>query len=409
MMNNIKKKAKDLITFFLSLIADVLSYCIPTKKSLVIFGGLNGKYYGDNSRYVFEKALKECPKFKCVWLTRNKQIVRELKTKGLPVYSVYSLLGIWTLFRANIGLYTNNLTDLSLHSSFSPRKLKLIALRHGRSVKRVRFAMNRPNFTKEEIRILKRETKMIKYAISTSDFISKVQEEVLKIGLDKHIVTGYPRNDVLFNPTDKMKKDWEDFLQGETYNKVILYGPTWRHGRNPTKFFPFEDLNLDDLNDLLKNKNSLILIRPHKNELNIKETKKFLDYIAYNYSNIKLATHIEFPSVNDLLPFCDAFICDYSALYHDFLLLDRPLIFIPYDYELFEKENGFLYDYFKYLPGPAVLNYIDFKKELLNVINNNDDYVERRRRLTNLIHEYKDGNSTSRVIELIYKIYRGEN
>ena len=40
---------------------------------------------------------------------------------------------------------------------------------------------------------------MIVAAISTSDFISSIQEEVLRIGQEKHFVTGYPRNDLLLS------------------------------------------------------------------------------------------------------------------------------------------------------------------------------------------------------------------
>ena len=54
-----------------------------------------------------------------------------------------------------------------------------------------------------------------------------------------------------------------------------------------------------------------------------------------------IVDHSVVPSVNDLLPVCDCLICDYSALYHDFLLLDKPLIMVPYDMEKILKERGF--------------------------------------------------------------------
>ena len=46
---------------------------------------------------------------------------------------------------------------------------------------------------------------MIVAAISTSDFISSIQEEVLRIGQEKHFVTGYPRNDLLFKHATEKK------------------------------------------------------------------------------------------------------------------------------------------------------------------------------------------------------------
>ncbi len=41
-----------------------------------------------------------------------------------------------------------------------------------------------------------------------------------------------------------------------------------------------------------------------------------------------------------LLSLCDALLTDYSSIYFDFLLLDRPMIFYPYDFEDYVTKTG---------------------------------------------------------------------
>ena len=104
-----------------------------------------------------------------------------------------------------------------------------------------------------------------------------------------------------------------------------------------------------------------------------------------------------------MLPFVDVMISDYSSVYHDYLLLDRPLLFTPYDYEEFERQQGFLYDYFETLPGPAVYTFSEFCDELGAALNGEDRYSDRRAALTEKIHTYRDAESRRRVSDLVTK------
>jgi len=395
------KKIIKLLMPLIIIITDLISIIfrlLPKKNNLVIFGAMAGNYYGDNSKYVFEYMHRNNPELNLVWMTRKKEIYEDLKERNLPVIFMYSFKSIIFLFRAKVGVYTNNLADISVFPTLAPSNLNLIALRHGRSVKKVRYAAAGKNISFSERYMIKKETNMIKAAISTSDFVSLIQEEVLKIGKEKHVVSGYPRNDALFKESNN---EYLDSLT-EKYKNIILYGPTWRHGESPVKFFPFEDMSAEDLNEVLIDNNALMILRPHKNELKNKIVSSQIDELC-KFSNFKMLGHDIVPSVNDLLPICDLLICDYSALYHDYLLLNRPLMMIPYDYEKVSKSRGFLYDYYDNAPGPIISSYKDFRLELLNVFQDIDNFIENRNNLNNLIHKYQDSKSSSRVANLIIK------
>ena len=385
------------IALIFNVFGEILGKLIKKDSKLIIFGAMGGFYYGDNAKYVFEELSKS--NYKIYWLTRKKNVLNEIKNNNLNVASVKSIKGIYLLFKAKLAVYTNNLGDFSLYPTLAPSNLKLISLRHGRSVKRVRYAKKVQSMSRSEILRIKKETKMIEYVISTSEFISKIQSEVLKLKYEKNVITGYPRNDILF-------KDFKNniILDENKYNKLILYGPTWRHGRNPVQFFPFNDLDLLRLNRFLKEKKIVIFLRPHKNELKKESVKTEINYILSNSDNIRLMGHDEFPSINEYLNSFDALICDYSALYHDYLLLDKPILFIPYDYSDFNRNNGFLYDYHKLLPGPLIKNFNMFNEELNKIHSEIDNYNSKRKTLRDLIHKYQDSKSTKRVVEIIDKV-----
>lgn len=64
----------------------------------------------------------------------------------------------------------------------------------------------------------------------------------------------------------------------------------------------------------------------------------------------------------NILNAVDILITDYSSIYFDFLLLDRPIIFTPIDYEEYKHNRGFLLEPFDFwAPGDKCFCYEDLK------------------------------------------------
>lgn len=376
----------------LSLIRCLLE-ALPKGENLWLFGGMNGKFYGDNSKYLAEYVNNLDTKR--VYYVGDEIIKPDVLAAGLNFIDKRSIKALWILSRANAAFYTNGLDDLAFNWRIVPKNLPLIALRHGRSVKRVRFA--RKSFKMSEIEKQQRfkEGKQVLFATATSEWIADLQEQCLKIGRDKHVVTGYPRNDRLF-------------CGGSTVNgtKKVLYSPSWRHGSGVTKFFPYHTASeIQVLNRVLKALDIEIHLRPHKNEMaNFKN--EYLPLYS-GLSNVKILTHEEVPSVNDILERYTAMISDYSAIIHDFLLLNRPIVIVPYDLELFEDSIGFLYDIKKHAPGPLVRSRNDFEMALTNL--HLDTHLSERTKLLHKVHNPIIKNSNERVVQEVYRrmAYRG--
>lgn len=368
-------------------------------RPIVLIGAMQGKFYGDNSKHLFEYLLTEQNDLDVYWVTRNYKLYKTIRADAKPVLYIYSYAYLKKFLSAGKGVYTDSLRDLFLGPFIVHDKFRLVNLRHGRSVKRVRFARRNHKISVKEFRERQFETDKTFSAISTSPFISDIQELCLKIGHDKHVVTGYPRNDSLIRLSQKTDGNLHTKASGIN----VLYAPSWRHGRSTTNFFPFDDFDLKEMDELLGYIGLHIYIRPHVGELFASEMKDFLSSIQL-CSNLSVISHFQCSDINSVLHEFDVLISDYSAIYHDFLLLDRPIILIPYDFDRFNHENGFLYDYFEMIPGPSVLSFSVLKCELEKISKGVDSHSLKRRTLKGIVHQYSDALSCQRVQRVLEKM-----
>lgn len=107
--------------------------------------------------------------------------------------------------------------------------------------------------------------------------------------------------------------------------------------------------------------------------------------------------------VNDLLLVSDILITDYSSVFFDYLILNRPIIFYPYDFHEHSKpRNGFYIDYEKEVPGPIAYTEDDVIKYLLDkkILSS---YDNKREVLRNKINKENDGNVCKKIISKIIK------
>ena len=103
-----------------------------------------------------------------------------------------------------------------------------------------------------------------------------------------------------------------------------------------------------------------------------------------------------------VLKYSTALITDYSSIYFDYLLLDRPIIYyIPDLYEYQTKCRGFYEPYENLTAGIYTTN----ENELINGLNNiiclKDEYKEKRKLLRDRMFVHQDGKNCERVIEWI--------
>ena len=98
----------------------------------------------------------------------------------------------------------------------------------------------------------------------------------------------------------------------------------------------------------------------------------------------------------------DILITDYSSVYFDFLLLDRPIVFTDKDIDMYAQKRGFMLEPLEFWrPGAAVHTYETLEKELQTALAGDDEYRQARHDLIPFVHKYQDGNSTQRLFDFI--------
>ncbi|MFA5184156.1 MAG: CDP-glycerol glycerophosphotransferase family protein [Patescibacteria group bacterium] len=365
------------------------SYIIPKKNNLIIFGSYFGRKFTGNPKYFYLYLLnkKDC-KYNPVWITRSLKILDLLKADSKPVAYLYSFFGMWQILRAKYLVIESAAQDIT-GITFLLGNFNIINLWHGVGLKKLDFNIGPENLFYKLLNFFWfRESKLYKVIISSSVEFENAQRNFFKN--NRIIVTGYPRNDIFFlNKEDISFKYKKEF---ERYEKVIAYLPTFRDSLDEMK--PFSGSGLAKINDYLFKNNYLFVIKNHPLLAN--------KFIFENYSNIvDLSNEIDDPQ--ELLIFADILITDYSSVVSDFCLMNRPVIFYPYDYENYTRNRELVHDYYKILPGP----FADNENILLQMIKDIDSifldasYQKKYLDFKIFFNKFIDGDSSKRIYELI--------
>ncbi len=381
-----------LVRFFTKFI-DIL---IPKDRKLYLFAGSSGKEFSGNSYYLFASFIHHYPEeLKVYWLFRDKSLLDRHASspyRNRMIYT-YSLKGLWYIFRSSYIFITHGQFDISPFLGF--KRKKIVHLFHAICVKGLGvFFRALDPFGKF---LMLNECREYGYFTCASVFEKHAMMACYQLSDAQTVVTGNPRNDLFFNPYLQTNLDQKfPFLQ----KRVILYAPTFRE-YGPTRFFPFDDFDIESLHQFLKENETYLIIRGHINEGDGKEISKLKKYLQDENSMIKNGSSQMFPDGQELLLHSDIVMTDYSSIYMDFLLLDRPCIFLPYDLELYTEKRGMLYDYPTITPGPKVYT----QQELLNawknyIENPKQDSVDRQR-VMQTFHQYQDGKAYQRIYELL--------
>jgi len=336
-----------------------------------------------------------------VWSTRSDKVFKFLNDQGKPVIKTSSFRGIFLLARANAACFTNSLTDFVPSPKIIRKDCKVFYLTHDIAPKRSRHARVGHAVSRGMLRRSEIERKIVTDYISCSPFISKCRSLALGVPVEKFRVTGLPRTDVLWQSRTKQLQKDTFMVDGLEVEKVILYAPTWRSGRYPTDLLPFSESSISDLVGFLDAKKAVIVLRCHKNDLVFPEVREKMELLVSLSDRIIDGTHSRFGDVNHLLPEVDVLVSDYSGIVHDFLLLDRPIILVPYDRASFEQSNGFFYDYDEMAPGDVAVTGEQFLTALHLAFDSPNHHKGKRQRLCDLVFAYQDDHACERVAHLI--------
>lgn len=369
------------------------SCLIPKSPRIFVFGSWLGKRYSDNPWYLFLAADKR-PEIRAVWITRDKDICRELRDKGYEAYMYNSLKGSFLQMRAGYVFYC--VDHMDVNASLIGRAT-IINLWHGIPLKKI-LHDDKYGYVPRKDNALYRFSYLPyrkEYVVSSSDTITEIYLSAFRTTRDKIIQLGQPRNDVFYS--DETNPVREEFgFDG----KIILYMPTHRN-EGATDINCNTLFDLKKLDEFCKKNNCLFLIKKHFYHRN--DTPADLTGI----DNIRDITSQSFDS-QLLLKAADILITDYSSCYIDYLLLDRPIVYYNYDMENYlmnDREMYFPYD--TVTPGFKATDFTGLMGCLTDVIEKNlDDFSAERARVRDIMYAREAQQPVSAL--LLDRIIKGD-
>jgi len=388
----------------------LFSWIFPKDSNLWVFGAWFGDKYSDNSRYLYEYTLRNNKGINAIWITKNIGVYNWLTQKGYPALMSNSLKGIFTVIRAKVAVITCDKTDV--HPWLLTSNHIIIELWHGVGYKKTNYddeVFSRPltfygRFGKAAERILfflfpffKNSYRMV---ISTSELMTQRFSSAFRMDVKDIPITGYPRNDVLFKSdnTISLKKH----LEIEPSKKLCLFVPTHRGAgrKSVIKLFFKNEFVLKSIDDRLDKSKAVLLVKLHPyHDRDIMELrgKEYKNIIFWENSNVEYDMSL-------MLKDADILLTDYSSVSFDYLLLNRPIIFTPFDLEEYLQIDRRFYDrYEDVTPGPKAGDWPEALR-LVDEVIQNDHWKQERETVCNRFNKFRDNKNSERVFQAIWEV-----
>ena len=351
-----------------------LYYCIgllPRNKKLWVFCSWMGQRYSDNSRLFFEYVSQHCPEIRAVWLSKNKDIVVQIRGKGLPSYPVCSLWSFAFLLRAG-KIFSTTGGEIPL---FFCRGAEYYALWHGMPLKKIGNDDAHSGGNVACIPLVKMYVQFSRmlfpwnvfidqnklYTIANSEFFVPFLRTAFSLPDGRILRTGSPRCDALFRPhTERLIERIHGQFPG---NRIILYMPTFRTAEWTGEVFnPFDDkygFDMDEFLATLARQKSVLVYKPHFSDARFMQTVRQKD--SETLSRFISVSDADYDELYNFVGQVDMLMTDYSSIYFDFIATGKPVVLLPFDYEDYlTYARAHYFDYFENMEGEKARSWQEF-------------------------------------------------
>ena len=394
----ILRQCKKIVAKIIHIIYHALYRFVPVDDQLVIFISFHGRGYSDNPRAIYEQ-MRTDPRFegyRFIWFIKHHK-QKKIQIEGAKVVEYFSIPYFYYLSKAKFWVIN---CKMPMYICKKPQQVYLQTW-HGTPLKKLAHDIDvsedttfyRSAVTFEQMtHSYDVDVERYNYMISPNKFCTKVFQTSFQIDRERLVETGYPRNDFLSNFT----KEDVDRIRSK-YNlpkdkKIILYAPTWRDNSYVASGYTFK-LQADF--HVWKEKlpeDTIVLFKPHYLIINTYENDESLAGFLYS-----IPAEAE---INELYIISDVLITDYSSVFFDYAILNRPIYFYMYDLEEYASDlRGFYLDIHKDLPGKIYREEVEL---LENVAQETFDYSHLSE-FNQTFNNCEDGNASKRIVDLLAK------
>lgn len=358
-------------------------YVFPIKKKCIVFRGDGG--LGDNPKVFFNYllTLRYNQTYKMVWFVAEPRIyppmhnVKFVKCRkgclSVLVRDYYIATARCIIYSHDGWLKKSRKGQISIHTTHSAYQLK--------GDQGVKFEAN--------------------YVLCCGN--RAFEERLSGVNGDKSrlLVLGMPRLDLLYRHRDCIPNLLPDYngemvvLSMETFKQT--YG--WKDSSSTDDIFAINVVHTKDelveLDNFLNENKIIMVVKIHP-----LQDLSFLNLIPLK--NIIYLTNDDLFNkgidLYELIENANALLTDYSSVFYDYLLLDRPIGFMLGDMQ--DYSRGFLSDNpLEEMTGEKIWTVRDLKDYLIFIKNGGDNYHEERKVLRDEVFLFQDGNNCKRLYD----------
>lgn len=399
-MKKLTRFFKDILYWSIVKVRRFASNLICVNKDLVIFDSFPD--YSDNSRALSNFLLRHT-NIKIIWCVQNPcNFVSNSRLRFIGKSGFIN--------RIRYDYYSMKAKYLfSTHGAFqwaNPNRQIFICLWHGTPLKKIgRLQQDNSN-----VHFLEN----CNHVLSPSKEYVEVIKKCFNKDNDSILVSGYPRNDFLFEGTDCLEKLGINKGNG----KLILYLPTFRIPKGGGYIDSSQNIfeeglinfsNKSDLknwNEFFKDNNVFLLVKPHPSDGSIPGNLGLSNIVVIQH-NLLIKLDIQ---LYNILHYADALLTDYSSVFCDYLFLNRPIGFILSDVEEYASNRGFVFDNaLDLLPGLKIKSKEILKRFVNEIAHNIDSQKEIRAHLKPLYIDEINDNNSQRIWEIATGLSKGKS
>lgn len=385
-----------------------ITWIVPRNRGFVVFLGRDGGKFIDNCKHLYASTVdRDDSAVDWLYLATDWSLCRRIEQHGGRARAARSASGCWAWLRA--GTIIVDSVDWRRPLRFQgSRGARVVQLWHGiplKVIQRSRMRLSLPTRAwLDRVAYLAYLTvqgrlSQVDWLLSTSQYITdRAFRDAFKFNHVSH--AGYPRNDMLFGSERSLSRLGVDGraesaiqrARREKGKRICLYAPTFREALEDP--FATGELSIAEFGKAANSASFLLLIKLHPWMHDRMRTgeRPGIQFVAPD------------SDIYPLLDQVDLLVTDYSSIYFDFLLLDRPIVFFSYDLEKYlSSERAMYFDYEEMTPGPKVRNMTDLERELRGIVNGRDEWQVERARIRNLVFDHAGPGASNRLLAELFR------
>lgn len=349
--------------------------------------------YADNTKAVFDEMIRRGwnQKYRMIWMFADG----ETPDAGIPnVRFLPSPSGALSRLYQSYLLYTSGMM-ICCNRFLAKRRegQHAVYLTHGAPLKNCSGHYTVPREIEE--------------VFCLSESLKPYDAKNLQYDEARMLALGFPRNDLLFEP----RLDVNRLFPEAAFTKLVYWLPTYRQLqggglRHSSISMPilYNETIAEQVSACAREHQVLIVVKPHfAQDISQIRAMRLSNLVFIDEAFLKSRGLLNY----ELLRSADALLTDYSSVYYDYLLLDRPIGLCWDDYDEYVRNEGFQVDPAVVMAGGEKLyNAEDLCAFLGEVAAGKDPLREKRNEIRDMIHLYRDGHSSARVVDELEKSFQ---